>query len=173
MSSKKNSILPVVLDATLPPASPPRDIRDLFSYRLALLTRINDRDAQNMMIKQYGITLGEWRTLAIIFYLKSTSLRALARQAFMDEGQVSRSVTALIDRGLVSRQPGTEDRRSIILSLTHEGLALHDKVMGFARQMNEEILGAFSAQEQDLLLGLLDKLLTTVHQEFIRNETAG
>ncbi len=39
----------------------------------------------------------------------------------MDKGGVSRQVQALVDLGLVERQPDPEDRRAILLDATDEG----------------------------------------------------
>ena len=39
----------------------------------------------------------------------------------MDKGGVSRQVQALVDLGLVERQPNPEDRRAILLDATEEG----------------------------------------------------
>ena len=39
----------------------------------------------------------------------------------MDKGGVSRQVQALVDLGLVERQPDPEDRRAILLDATAEG----------------------------------------------------
>ncbi|MBN9272147.1 MAG: hypothetical protein J0J15_18250, partial [Mesorhizobium sp.] len=78
MSTNKVEPYDHEMEATPPPWVHPRDIRDMFSYRLALLTRINDRQAHNMLVSTYRITLGEWRTLAVVQYLGKPSLRAVA-----------------------------------------------------------------------------------------------
>lgn len=145
-----------------PPWTQPRDIRDLFSYRLAWLTRINDRQGQNMLLNRYGMTLGEWRTLATIKFLGQTSLRELARATQQDEGQLSRYATTLIGRGLLTKKASEKDRRVIEITLTDEALALYADVMDFAWRMNRDMFGDLSRDEQQTLVELLDKLAKSI-----------
>ncbi|ODT13293.1 MAG: hypothetical protein ABS57_19105 [Mesorhizobium sp. SCN 65-12] len=150
------------MEATPPPWVHPRDIRDMFSYRLALLTRINDRQAHNMLVSTYRITLGEWRTLAVVQYLGKPSLRAVARATQQDEGQLSRYVAGLIKRGLLTKTVSSEDRRSIDLTLTDEARKLYDEVMMVAWELNREMFVDLSEDEQRQLVQLLDKLFRSI-----------
>lgn len=149
-------------EPTPSPWSEPRDIRDLFSYRLAYMVRLNDRHAQSVLIEQHGLTLGEWRTLATIRYLGTPSLRHLARTTRQDEGLLSRYVKGLMGRGLVEKRASSEDQRVVELSLTTEGEALHGVVMTFAWQLNQDMFTDLTAAEQTQLLALLDKLFQKV-----------
>lgn len=149
-------------EPTPSPWSEPRDIRDLFSYRLAYMVRLNDRHAQSVLMEQHGLTLGEWRTLATIRYLGTPSLRHLARTTQQDEGLLSRYVKGLMGRGLVEKRASSEDQRVVELSLTAEGEALHGVVMTFAWQLNQDMFTDLTAAEQTQLLALLDKLFQKV-----------
>lgn len=149
-------------EPTPSPWSEPRDIRDLFSYRLAYMVRLNDRHAQSVLMEQHGLTLGEWRTLATIRYLGTPSLRHLARTTQQDEGLLSRYVKGLMGHGLVEKRASSEDQRVVELSLTAEGEALHGVVMTFAWQLNQDMFTDLTAAEQTQLLALLDKLFQKV-----------
>lgn len=165
MSNKKST--PSAVDSIEPTPSPwtkPRDIRDLFSYRLAYLVRLNDRHAQTVLIEQYGITLGEWRTLATIRYLGEPSLRHLARATQQDEGLLSRYVSGLIKRGLLDKRASDEDQRVLKLTLTTAGEALHADVMVFAWRLNQDMFIDLTEAEQMQLITLLDKLFESVRR---------
>lgn len=149
-------------EPTPSPWSEPRDIRDLFSYRLAYMVRLNDRHAQSVLMERHGLTLGEWRTLATIRYLGTPSLRHLARTTQQDEGLLSRYVKGLMGRGLVEKRASSEDQRVVELSLTAAGEALHGVVMTFAWQLNQDMFTDLTAAEQTQLLALLDKLFQKV-----------
>ena len=72
----------------------------------------------------------------------------------MDKGGVSRQVQALVDLGLVERQPDPEDRRAILLDATDEGRTRLDMVRRhrsdrFDQRLadwSDAELGAFAAQ---------------------------
>lgn len=146
------------------PGTSPRDIRDVFSYRVALLARINDRDAQNQLMRRHGITLGEWRTLAVIRYLGRCTLGELAGEGFLDIGQVSRSVTALVERGLIARAENRRDRRAISLTLSEAGEAIYQQVMVYASEANATVLAALTPEEQAQLSGLLDRVMDSLRR---------
>lgn len=165
MSTNKVGRYDAEVDATPPPWVRPRDIRDMFSYRLALLTRINDRQAQNTLLDGYGITLGEWRTLAVVHYLGKPSLRAVALATQQDEGQVSRYVAGLIRRNLLTKTANPKDRRSIDLVLTDLATKLYAEVMDFAWKLNREMFTELTREEQQSLVRLLDKLFTSLTRE--------
>ncbi|QPC94319.1 MarR family winged helix-turn-helix transcriptional regulator [Mesorhizobium sp. INR15] len=165
MSTNMTSPYRDALNPTPPPWESPHDIRDLFSYRLALLTRVNDRQAQNVLVSTYGITLGEWRTLAVVKYLGQPSVRAVARATQQDEGQLSRYVSGLIERGLLVKAVSSEDRRVNDLALTGEGEKLYAEVMEFAWNLNREMFVDLSRDEQQQLVGLLDKLFRALTKE--------
>lgn len=150
------------LGPTPSPWTEPKDITDLFSYRLAYLVRLNDRHAQTVLIEQYGLTLVEWRTLAAIRYLERPSLRHLARTTQQDEGQLSRYVTGLIKRGFLAKNVSEQDQRVVELSLTEKGEALHKDVMLFAWKLNQDMFVDFNETEQQQLFALLDKLFNAV-----------
>lgn len=145
-----------------PPWVKARDIRDLFSYRLAWLTRINDRQGQTMLLKRFGMPLGEWRTLAAIRVLGHTSLKELAALTQQDVGQLSRYASTLIERGLLVKNTSDTDRRVVEMALTPAGQALHTEVMDFAWHMNRDMFGDLTRDEQVTLVRLLDKLTRSI-----------
>ncbi|MBR2687414.1 MAG: winged helix-turn-helix transcriptional regulator [Aquamicrobium sp.] len=152
------------MDATPAPWVYPRDIRDLFSYRLALLTKVNDRQAHAMLMSDYKLTLGEWRTMAAVRYLDKPSVRAVARATQQDEAQVSRYVAGLIKRDLLTKTTSTEDRRSILLALTTPAEKLYAEVMDFAWRLNRDMFVDLSKREQQTLVKLLDKLFQSINR---------
>lgn len=165
MSTNKPLPYDEVMKPTPPPWESPHDIRDLFSYRLALLTRVNDRQAQTVLMSTYGITLGEWRTLAVVKYLGRPTVRAVAHATQQDEGQLSRYVSGLIKRGLLAKSVSSEDRRINDLALTDVAEQLYVEIMEFTWKLHKEMFIDLSREEQQQLTGLLDKLFRVVTGE--------
>lgn len=135
------------------------DIRDLFSYRLARLARANDRDAQSSLFNRYGMVLSEWRTLSVIRVTKPCTLRRLATEDFLDEGQMSRTVKMLVDRGWVAREPAPGDGRSFLLTLTAEGEAVYQAILPEVIAANEAMLDCLDPDERLHLMDALQKVL--------------
>lgn len=138
------------------------DIRDLFSYRLARLARANDRDAQSSLFGRHGMVLSEWRTLSVIRVTRPCTLRRLATEDFLDEGQMSRTIKVLVDRGWVAREPAPNDGRSFLLTLTPEGEAVYQSILPEVIEANEAMLDCLDPDERLHLMNALQKILDSL-----------
>jgi DNA-binding MarR family transcriptional regulator len=126
---------------------------DLNSYvpcQLATLTHSIMRSVASVFEERYGISMPEWKVLAIIASKPSLSAVSVARLAQMDTVAVSRAVTKLMDRGLLLRDLDSEDRRRSVLNLSAEGAELHDQIAPMARQLEANLLEDFSEEELQL-----------------------
>ncbi len=74
------------------------------------------------------------------------------------------TLTATLDllerRGWVRRGPNPADRRSVLVEITPEGEAVTDTILPGIRQIEVRMMSALSAKERNVLLGLLDKVMT-------------
>ncbi len=126
---------------------------DLNSYvpcQLATLTHSIMRSVASVFEERFGISMPEWKVLAIIASKPSLSAVSVARLAQMDTVAVSRAVTKLMDRGLLLRDLDSEDRRRSVLNLSAEGAELHDQIAPLARQLEANLLEDFSEEELQL-----------------------
>jgi DNA-binding MarR family transcriptional regulator len=144
----------------------PKDVRDLLMYRLARIATIADRSGQLNISRRFGLTLGAWRVLGVIHAFAPITLTGLAGELYLDKGQLSRSISDLIDSGLVRRAAGQRNRRQTFLELTAEGVRLHDRILPFVAGRNARIMQPLSAAERADLFRLLDKVMTAVTASF-------
>lgn len=151
----------------------PRDIRDLLGFRLALLTTISDRKAQAQISARFGMNLGEWRALGAIKAWGPATLADLARSLYQDKGQLSRTIKALSQRGLVSSVYGPQGRRSPIFQLTAEGRRWHERMLRYAGERNAHLLDALAARERTQIFVILDKLRRTADEAYRQVSTGG
>src|SRR5262245_46842214 len=89
----------------------PLTIKDLVSYKLHVVGHLLSRGAAMRYRRQFGVSLWEWRTIALLGAEAPQSLNALARAAGLDKSQMSRVVAGLIGRGLVARDADERDGR--------------------------------------------------------------
>src|ERR1700752_810675 len=93
-------------------------IRELLSYRLHRVANLLSRGAEMRYRREFGVSLWEWRTVALLGGAhEPQSLNDLARAAGVDKAQMSRVVSGLRARRLVSRETDANDARGIRLSL--------------------------------------------------------
>jgi DNA-binding MarR family transcriptional regulator len=134
------------------------DIRDLLTFRIAMLAAANDRMGQGWLQDLYGLRILEWRVLGLVAALQPVRFGEVARALLVDKGQLSRLVKQLGERGLVAAEPDGRDQRMVLLSLTAAGWALHARILPVALERNELVVSALSAGETAQLVRLLDKL---------------
>jgi PDZ domain len=72
---------------------------------------------------------------------------------------VSVRIDQLVDRGLAERRPDPSSRRSTLVGLTPAGADLFERMISTHLANEERMLAALSADERQLLTGLLRKLL--------------
>ncbi|WP_203073887.1 MarR family winged helix-turn-helix transcriptional regulator [Falsiroseomonas ponticola] len=109
-------------------------IRDLLSYRIHRLANALSRGAALRYRQEFGVSLMEWRILALLGGFAPLTLRDLARESGLDKAQASRAVKALVARGLVERESGPSDGREVALRLSAEGQRVQDGLMRAARE---------------------------------------
>ncbi len=148
-------INPKVRTATHPAVS---DIRDLLTFRIAMLAAGNDRIGQSWLKQEFDLRILEWRVLGLVAAMGPVRFGVIARRLLLDKGQLSRLVKTLTARGLIDTTQDEADQRTILLTMTEPGRALHQHVFARALARNNLVLSALSADEAATLFHLLDKL---------------
>jgi DNA-binding MarR family transcriptional regulator len=145
-------------------------IRELLSYRLHQVANLLSRGAEMRYRREFGVSLWEWRTIALLGGAhEAQSLNDLARAAGVDKAQMSRVVSGLRSRRLVSRATDANDGRGIKLSLSKAGAKVYQQLIGAATERNDAFLGCLSAKER----ACLDQAMTKLAREaraFIQKE---
>src|SRR3954463_13161741 len=112
----------------------PPAFRNLLGYQISSTADALRRSAAMRMRREHDVSLAQVRALALIEHLQPVRLRDVAADAGADKAQVSRVVSSLVSRGLVSRRALQGDARSAHLELTGTG---RDKVDALFRTLQE------------------------------------
>lgn len=139
--------------------TPPHDIRSHVVFRMALFTTITDRAGKHSFTQDFGLSLREYRILAVISYMQPVSLSDLVVETVLDAGQVSRNIGKLVKDGLVARKGGAH--RGGLLTLTEAGEALYRRALARGDALNDQIMADLSAEDREVLSRALDILLQT------------
>jgi DNA-binding MarR family transcriptional regulator len=133
------------------------DIRDLFSFQLQRLAGLSTRIAA-LSIRPFEITPREWRAMAVLSYLKQAPLHELARHSGILKSQMSRTVSGLINRGLIERSTHPQDGPSVLLRLSRAGVRMTGQILSESRVRNDRMLTLLSAKERQLLSALIARV---------------
>jgi DNA-binding MarR family transcriptional regulator len=134
-------------------------LEQFLPYRLAILSHTVSTTIAHVYDKRFGLSIPEWRVIAILGRFPGLSAVEVAERTLMDKVAVSRAVTKLIKNGRIDRQFADADRRRSILNLSEEGRRVHNEVAPLALQFERELLEGFDDEEREQLDGLIDQLL--------------
>jgi DNA-binding MarR family transcriptional regulator len=145
-------------------------IRDLLSYRLHTVANLLSRGAELRYRREFGVSLWEWRSIALLGASESAlSLNELARSAGIDKSQMSRVVSGLAERGLVTREADAADGRGVRLALSKPGRRIYAGLMRAAGERDEAFIGCLTDSERKSFDRVLGKLAGQA-REFIQRE---
>jgi DNA-binding MarR family transcriptional regulator len=134
------------------------DLDRFMPYRLSVLSnRVSDAIARRYS-ERFGLTIPEWRVMAVLGGAPGLSAREVAERTAMDKVQVSRAVAALVAAKRVARALDAKDGRVLRLSLTRAGRAIYDEIVPLALHLEEALLGVLSGEERRALDALVAKL---------------
>lgn len=127
-------------------------------YRLSIASNlVSDRIARAYQAL-FGLTIPEWRLVAVLAEEESITPMALGERTRMDKVTVSRAATALLSRGLLVRTPHVKDGRSHFLDLSPAGRELYARVAPEALKLERQLLAGFSPEEVATFTAMLRRL---------------
>lgn len=106
-----------------------------------------------------GVTVAEWAILRQMYSGDdTTSPSAVADLTGLTRGAVSKLITRLLEKGLVSRRESSSDRRYQDIELTTKGASLVPKLATLADENDREFFSCITKTERSQLKALLKKL---------------
>ena len=128
------------------------------SQRILILSNLLRRAAALRYRRLLRLQPGEWGVIAELGHQAPRTLNDLARGIGLDKTQLSRTVAALIARGLVRRSPNPRDNRALRLSLSPKGKTCYATLMQAGRAANLALLADVPAREAEQLIATLERL---------------
>lgn len=129
----------------------PSQLNDLFLYHLARLMSSAGGMVVRMCEGGFGITRREWRLIGLLADNGPMQPSQLAAHAQLDRTRTSRTISALIAKGLLQKHGIAGDGRQALVQLSAAGLALHAQLFPLVQHINQELLGDISDAELQLL----------------------
>lgn len=123
------------------------------------LSRVNDR-----RLRPLGLTFAQMPVLAALSKTDALSQKELAALARIEQPSMAQLLARMERAGLIRRTPSEHDRRVSLISLTETGLAKLARVHSALFETNDQALRGFSAEEVDLLVGLLRRLVANLDE---------
>ncbi len=135
-------------------------LEDFLPYRLAVASNQVSRLFMRNYAENFGLTIPEWRVLAVVGRFQTLSPSAVGEATAMDKVKVSRAAASMVARGLLRQSQDPSDGRGRLLRLTRKGMSLYAQVVPSARALEATLAGGLSRAEWALLNKALAKLNT-------------
>lgn len=136
----------------------PLRLQNFLPYRLSFTSNAVSEMIAGQYQKTFGLTVSEWRLIAVVAEAGSASQLEICRITRMDKVTVSRAAMALADRKLLDRQTNPADKRSHLLTLTKAGAKLYASMVPRATEMEQSIFSCLSSKERMTLMRFLSRI---------------
>jgi|APCry1669188879_1035177.scaffolds.fasta_scaffold00340_6 DNA-binding MarR family transcriptional regulator len=146
----------------------PTRLDELLNYRLARILAKSSAPGIRLFEGMYGVSRREWRLVGLVAIYGAMSPSALATLAHLDRPCVSRAITELVAKGLLTRAGLPNDRRRAQVDITRKGKKLYEVVFPQVARINNSVLSVLSADQLTQLDTILD-LLTQSAEEVARS----
>src|SRR6266550_7942897 len=116
------------------------------------------------LLDRLGLTYPQYLVMLVLWERDDVPLKDIGEKLFLDSGTLTPLLKRLEAQGLIKRTRSTEDERHVLIALTPQGQALHDK----ARAVPQSILAASACTIAELsamkneIVALRDRLNAVV-----------
>ncbi|MYN08577.1 MarR family winged helix-turn-helix transcriptional regulator [Pseudoduganella aquatica] len=108
-----------------------------------------------------NITSAQFMVVVGIAHERASTLTEFCDFMGYDSGAMKRLLDRVEEKGVIRRVRSLEDRRSQILELTEEGVALYPQIMEAVRKVHARSLEGFTPEEATQLQGFLQRIIAS------------
>jgi len=144
------------------------ELERFLPYRLSVLSNTISQAIAAIYERRFGLSVTEWRVMAVLGRYEDLSARAVAERTAMDKVAVSRALARLIAVGRVRRMVAPHDKRQSVLQLTAKGWKVYDQVAPLALEHERRLLAHLDHDEREWLGRILDKLWVAELEEIAK-----
>ena len=99
-----------------------------------------------------------WRVLSLLSHDEDSCLSDIARRGMIKVSTLSRRIDRMADDGLVLREVGTDDRRTVRVSLTERGRKELERARRASTAIFDEAIAGIAPRELAIAIGVLQKM---------------
>ncbi|NQZ21167.1 MAG: MarR family transcriptional regulator [Colwellia sp.] len=134
------------------------NLTEFFPYQLTQLqAKVSDNIA-DIYTGQFDLSRQEWRVLAILGNGELLSAKQIGQQTNLDKMPASRAIAKMKAQDLLVKNIDKNDKRSSLLKLTAQGLAVYQQLVPMVLQREQELLSVLTLQELKSLEATIEKL---------------
>ena len=133
-------------------------LEEFLPYQLSVTASRVSRLFAKRYADELGLSIPEWRVLAVVGRFGTTSPSMVSEWAAMDKVKVSRAAATLVARGLLKQTQDPADGRARLLRLTRKGTSVHQAAIPLALNIETQLAEGLSRGEWSALRKSLSRL---------------
>jgi len=134
------------------------ELGSFVTFRLNRISAKLGAQARRFLLQIGGISLSQYRVIVMIGQLGTTSFTEIVQRTSLDRGTTSRTISGLIDQGLIVAHGDERDQRSQNLALTDRGQHIYQEIWPKMQARQRFLLSRLEPTELAALHSALDKL---------------
>lgn len=115
-------------------------------------------DSANKSIAEFNLNPTEFAVLELLYHKGNQPLQHIGEKILIASGSITYVVDKLEKKGLVVRNPCSEDRRVIYAEITESGNDLMNDIFPIHEKFLHEQMSDLSGEEKNFLIHLLKKI---------------
>lgn len=124
------------------------------------LSSLMRRNVTSIYVEQHGLTVPQWRVLALVARYTSLPFTELVSLSGLDKAQISRTLRSLEKEQLCQVVPDPSgNRKKIVCAITPQGQKRYDLILPKAQQRQVDLLSGLTKAERRALFSSLSKLM--------------
>ena len=123
-----------------------------------IFNRILTMEGQNLKDKGIKLSMSEVHVLEAIQNSEEATMSNIAKKLGITIGSLTTAINTLFQKGYVSRQRDSEDRRKVMVNLLPKALEVLKEHDEFHREMIDSIFNDLELEKDELLIESLEKL---------------
>lgn len=139
------------------------------SGKILILANLLRRAAALRYRRLLHLTGGQWGVVTHIGSGKPQTLNQIANGMGLEKAQISRTVSGLVRRRLLSKKINPQNSREVLISLTHEGRVQYQTILAASQSANNRLLIDLFDKDRELLIRRIETL-TNRARELLRAE---
>lgn len=142
-----------------------KNIENLIIYHIHRISRQWGRQSANLYEREFGLKLSEVWVLQLIGDFPDTTISQLTGHSHMDKAAISRAVSGLERKKLVTRLAYPDDRRLFRLALSAAGQEVYAKVVPLREGRQKRLEARLDAGDRAALFRAFDKIYAQLGSE--------
>lgn len=134
-------------------------INDKVDQFLEFMLRFQQLGAQIPPFEKLGISPAQVVYIDYLAHHAPCTLMQLTEGLRLRAASVSVMIKVLESKGLITRKENADDKRSILLDLSHEGRQVYAEIDQYRRNKAEKLLSNLTDIEQEQLMTLFSKTM--------------